>query len=219
MGQAAIPLIMMAVAAGGQYYETQKTASRQDQAAADAIRNQGKIQKEGDAKVSDTVAKLADSTAAAAKEQRLTDYLQVLRRNKDTTTAGLTPTIGSEAFRADANTAAGDVQNYAQQTAGLMSRMDAPGIQRQQEGFDYGRLGTELGLVGRESQGQAFLDQLRQRGIRRNAKIDLASGLLMAGAGAMGGAGGGVGSTGSQYLRMGGNGAGDGGYGMLAGTY
>jgi len=219
MGQAAVPLIMMALAAGGEYYNTEKTASRQDQAAADAIRNQGNIQKEGDAKVSDTVAKLADSTAAAAKEQRLTDYLQVLRRNKDTTTAGLTPTIGSDAFRADANAAAGDAQNYAQQTAGLMARMDAPGIQRQQEGFDYGRLGTDLGLIGRESQGQAFLDQLRQRGIRRNAKIDLASGLLMAGAGAMGGAGG-TGANGtSYYSRMGGNGAGDGGFGMMLGNY
>lgn len=186
----AIALALMSAAAGAQYYNTQKTTSRQDSAAADAIRNQSRIQKEGDAKVNDTVAQLAASNAEAGKAQRLDDYLQVLRRNKDTTTAGLSPVVGSDTFKADAGTAANDAQGFAAKTAGLMARMDAPQIQRQGEAFDYGKLATDLGLVGRESQGQAFLDQLRQRGIRRNAKIDLASNLMMAGAGAMaGGAG------------------------------
>jgi len=199
----AIGLALAAAAAGGSYYNTQKTAQRQDNQAALGIQNQSRIQKQADTKVNDAVAKLADSNAASAKEGRLDDYLNVLRRNRSTTEAGLTPVIGSDTFKTDAATAANDANSYADKTAGLMARMDAPGIQRQQEGFDYGNLATDIGLIGRESQGQNFLDQLKLRNIRRNAKIDLASGLLSAAAGgvaaggasAAGGAGNAYGNT------------------------
>jgi hypothetical protein len=199
----AIGLALAAAAAGGSYYNTQKTAQRQDNQAALGIQNQSRIQKQADTKVNDAVAKLADSNAASAKEGRLDDYLSVLRRNRSTTEAGLTPVIGSDTFKTDAATAANDANSYADKTAGLMARMDAPGIQRQQEGFDYGNLATDIGLIGRESQGQNFLDQLKLRNIRRNAKIDLASGLLSAAAGgvaaggasAAGGAGNAYGNT------------------------
>ncbi|KZC17014.1 hypothetical protein RHOFW510R12_01530 [Rhodanobacter sp. FW510-R12] len=179
----AIGLALAAAAAGGQYYNTTKTAERQDNQAALGIRNQSRIQKEADAKVNDAVARLADSNAASAKQSRLDDYMNVLRRNRSTVENGLTPNIGSDTFKTDAATAANDASSYADKTAGLMARMDAPGIQRQQEGFDYGNLATDIGLIGRESQGQNFLDQLKLGRIRRNAKIDLASGLMSAAAG------------------------------------
>lgn len=196
----AIGLALAAAAAGGSYYNTQKTAQRQDNQAAQGILNQSRIQKQADTKVNDAVAKLADSNAASAKEGRLDDYLNVLRRNRSTTEAGLTPVIGSDTFKTDAATAANDANSYADKTAGLMARMDAPGIQRQQEGFDYGNLATDIGLIGRESQGQNFLDQLKLGRIRRNAKIDLASGLLSAAAGGVaGGAGGTAAKQGTTY--------------------
>jgi hypothetical protein len=196
----AIGLALAAAAAGGSYYNTQKTAQRQDNQAAQGILNQSRIQKQADTKINDAVAKLADSNAASAKEGRLDDYLNVLRRNRSTTEAGLTPVIGSDTFKTDAATAANDANSYADKTAGLMARMDAPGIQRQQEGFDYGNLATDIGLIGRESQGQNFLDQLKLGRIRRNAKIDLASGLLSAAAGGVaGGAGGTAAKQGTTY--------------------
>lgn len=204
----AIALALAAAAAGGSYYNTQQTAHRQDQAAADAIRNQSKIQKQADTDVNNTVNKLAGSNSAAATAQRLNDYMTTLRRSRANTEAGLSPVIGSDTFKTDARTAANDVSGYAAKTANLMARIDAPTIQRQNEGFDYGKLSTDLGLVGRQSQGQSFLDQLRLNNIRRNAKIDLASGLLSAGAGAaaggLGGAATAAGSGGSTYAAGGG---------------
>lgn len=186
----AIGLALAAAAAGGSYYNTQQTAKRQDQAAADSIRNQSLLQRKADTQVDSAVQKLQGSTSADANAQRLDDYMNVLRRNKATTDNGLAPTIGSQTFQTDAATRATGANDFAAKTAGLMARMDAPQMQRQQEGFDYGNLATNIGLVGRESQGQNFLDQLRLNAIRRNAKIDLASGLLMAGAGGvMNGAG------------------------------
>lgn len=195
-----VALALAAAAAGGQYYNATNTAKRQDNQAALGIQNQSRIQKQADAKVNDAVAKLADSNAADAKASRLDDYMNVLRRNRSTVEAGLTPNIGSDTFKTDAATAASDASSYADKTAGLMARMDAPGIQRQQEGFDYGNLATDIGLIGRESQGQSFLDQLKLGRIRRNAKIDLGSGLLMAGAGAAAsGAGGAAAKQGTTY--------------------
>lgn len=199
----AIGLALAAAAAGGQYYNTTKTAERQDNQAALGIQNQSRIQKQADAKVNDVVTKLADSNAADAKASRLDDYLNVLRRNRSTTQAGLTPNIGSDTFKTDAAAAASGVSSYADKTAGLMARMDAPGIQRQQEGFDYGNLATDIGLIGRESQGQNFLDQLKMGRIRRNAKIDLGSGLLMAGAGAAANGAGGAGTKQGTTYSMG----------------
>lgn len=191
----AIALALAAAAAGGTYYNTQNTAKRQDEAAADSIRNQSLLQKKADTQVNDTVQKLQGSTSADANAQRLDDYMNVLRANKGKQDNGLTPSIGSQTFQTDsANRAAGS-NDYAAKTAGLMARMDAPGIQRQQEGFDYGNLSTDLGLIKRDSQGQSFLDQLRLNGIRRNAKIDLASSLAASGAGAAYGAGAGAGAS------------------------
>lgn len=214
-----VALAAAAAAAGGSYVNTQNMEKRQDNQAVLGIRNQSKIQKEADAKVNDAVAKLADSNAASAKDARLNDYLGVLRRNRDTTNNGLTPNIGSNTFQADSAQAANDANSYTTKNAGLLSRIDAPAIQRQQEGFDYGNLATDIGMIGRQSQGQNFLDQLKLNRIRRNAKIDLGVGLASAVAGGAAGSTGNAGSTGSQYLAAGGNGAGDGGYGMMRGTY
>lgn len=188
----AIALALAAAAAGGTYYNTQHTAQRQDEAAANGIRNQSLLQKQADAKVNDAVHELQGSTSADAKAQRLDDYLNVLRANKGKQNEGLTPNVGSQTFQTDAASRAAGANNFAAKTAGLMARMDAPGIQRQNEGFGYGNLATDLNLVGRQAQGQNFLDQLRLNAIRRNAKIDLASSLMMSGAGAAYGAGAGA---------------------------
>lgn len=200
-----VPLAVAALSAGGEYVNTQNTAKRQDQAEAQAIRNQSLIQRKADAKVNDTVQKLAGSTSADERAKRLDDYLGQLRRHQATIQAGLAPAIGSDAFKADSADAATGATNYADQTAGLLSRIDAPQLQRQGEGFDYGNLATDLNLLQRDSSGQNFLDQLRARNVRRNAKLDLLSGLGMAYAGsAYGGAGGATNGTGDLVKTTGG---------------
>ena len=193
MGAAAIPYIAMAVAAGVQYKNTQDTARRQDNQAAAAIQHQSRLQTQADAKVNDEVTRLQGSNSADEAATRLNDYMGVLRANRARTESGLTPSVGSTAFQTDSGNRAAGVGDYASKTADLLARIDAPQIQRQGEAFSYGNLGTDINLVGRQSQGQAFIDQLRQNAIRRNAKMDLASGLLSAYAGSKAGSGGGFG--------------------------
>lgn len=178
---------LAAASAGTQYYNTQKTAKRADSALAEQIRNQGRKQREADAKVNERVTDLEGSTSADERAQRLGDYMQNLRANRGKVEAGLTPNIGSSAFRDDAAQDAADVMAHAGQSADLLSRIDAAGLQRQGEAFGYGNLATGLSLIGREARGQNWLDELRlRRASQRNAGLDLFSGLLGAGAGAVG---------------------------------
>lgn len=169
-----------AAAASANAYNTHQTAKRQDAAAADSIRNQSAKQRQADARVNEEVQSLQNSTPEDSRAKRLDQYMTQLRMNKAAQAGGLTPAIGSDAFKADSASALEGVQQDAANTAGLMARMDAPGMQRQTEAAGYGRMGTDIGLLSREAKGQQFLDDLRLKSIRRNEGLDFAAGLLNA---------------------------------------
>ena len=177
-----IPLLLSGLSAGASIYNTNKTASRQDAATAASIRNQSAKQREADARVNEEVQKLQGSTSADERAQRLDQYMTQLRRNRAGQASGLSPVVGSDTFKQDAAGALEGVQNQAGMTAGLMARMDAPAMQRQGEAFDYGHLGTDIGLLSREAKGQQFLDELRMRAVKRNPWLDAFSGLTGAAA-------------------------------------
>lgn len=190
----AIALALMAAGTGLQYKNTQDTLKRQDATAADGIRRQGVHQREADAKVNAEVEKLKASSAEDERARAQGQYMDALRKRGGNAQAGLDTAVGSDAFREGAAEAATGVQQYGRDRAGLMARIDAPGLQRQGEAFGYGRLGTDLGLIGRESSGDNFINELRLRSIRRNAGKDLLAGLMTGGGGALLGAGSGASS-------------------------
>lgn len=177
-----------ALGAGVQAYETKRTNKRQDSEAASSIQRQGKIQQEADRAVTDQVNQMAASTAADERTQRLDQYMQALRRGRPQANQNGAAPVGGSTFAADANATRAASDATAAATAGLQARIDAPQLQRQSEAFDYGRLATDLGLIGRESAGQSFVDQLRMRQIRRRPGMDLAAGLITAGGQAAGSA-------------------------------
>jgi hypothetical protein len=199
-------LLTLAAAAASQY-NTQQVAKRQDNQLAVSLVNQGNKQKQIDSKVNDQVTQLQASTADASRRSLLQNYMTTLQRGKAATNAGLAPNIGGSAFQSGSAKAAGDIQDYAANSADLMSQMDAPSRQRQTEAFGYGHLGTDVGLLAREAQGQSYLDDLRLRSIKRNPWIDAAA----AGASGYAGAKAGGGSSGSGSYT--GNSTGPGSYG------
>lgn len=182
-----VPMLMSAASAGVSAYNTNRTARRQDAALADSIRNQANKQREADAKVNDEVARLKESRSSTDEAQRAGDYARQLIRNRAAMTSGLNPTVGGAAVQSDSAQAAQAAQSLADQTAGLMAMQDSAGMQRQREGFDFGRLGTDLGLIGRESSGQQYIDQARMRAIQRYPWLDIGSGILGGAAGAFSG--------------------------------
>jgi len=191
----------LALAVGGaavSYDNTRKTERRTDNALFEQIRNQGLKQREADAKVNNQIQELEGSTSKDEQAGRLDDYMQTLRANRGRVEAGLTPAIGSATFRADAANDAADVMKYSGDTANLLSRIDAAGLQRQGESFGYGNLATDLSLIGREAQGLNWLDELRvKRAARRNAGQDALASLLSGAGSAVGASGGGGGSAGA----------------------
>lgn len=205
----------LALSVGGaavSYNNTKKTQRRTDNALFEQIRNQGLKQREADAKVNNQIQELEGSTSKDEKAGRLDDYMQTLRANRGRVEAGLTPTIGSDVFRADAANDAADVMAHAGQSANLLSRIDAAGLQRQGEAFGYGNLATDLSLIGREAQGQNWLDELRvKRAARRNAGQDALAAILSGAGSAVGSYSGGgsmpsgaTGSTAFGYNSYGG---------------
>lgn len=189
----AIPLIMAVAGAAAQQYNTNKTADRQDASVAEGIRRQSGIQKKADAKVNEQVDKLAASRSDDERATRMSDYMKTLTTARKKTDTGLENAALGEAFNAAGADARASLAAQGAERANLMAGIDAAGLQRQGEATDFGRLATDLSLVGRESEGQRFLTDLRTRSIRRNPWIDAGaaalSGAASGMAGGMGGAG------------------------------
>lgn len=203
-----VPLLMTAASAGVSAYNTNKTAKREDAALAESIRNQAGKQKQADARTLKEVGGLEGSSSRDEEAKRMDQYASQLRRNRASLQGtNLGQTIGSDAFMADAAGAMQGVDAYAGETAGLMAQQDAPGMQRQGEAFGFGNLATDIGLISRESKGQAYIDELRRRSIRRNPWLDMLSGGLSA-----------AGSSGLGAGLFGAGGAGGVGPGTLAGA-
>lgn len=190
MGQV-IPIALMAAGTLAQQAETERVTRKQDEATAQGLLNQSRRQQEADRRVNDEIAQLETSTAADDRAQRLGQYMQQLQRGQRQALSGLNSPIGGATFQADAGAARTGADNAAATTAGLMSRIDAPQLQRQQEAFGYGKLATDLDMEARASRGQQFIDQLRLRQIRRGPEVDLLAGLATSAGSAMAGGGGG----------------------------
>lgn len=181
----------MAAGALAQQSENDRVIRKQDQETAQGLLNQSRRQQEADRRVNDEIAQLETSTAADDRAQRLGQYMQQLQRGQRQALSGLNSPVGGATFQADAGAARAGADNAAATTAGLMSRIDAPQLQRQQEAFGYGKLATDLDMEARASRGQQFIDQLRLRQIRRRPEVDLLAGLATSAGGAMAGGGGG----------------------------
>ncbi|QEU34138.1 hypothetical protein [Stenotrophomonas maltophilia] len=188
MGQF-IPIAIALAGTAAQQAETQRVERKQDQETAQGLLNQSRRQQDADRRVNDEIAQLETSTADAARNDRLGQYMQQLQRGRKQAVAGLEGPIGGATFQADAGAARAGADNAAATTAGLMSRIDAPQLQRQQEAFGYGKLATDLDMEARASRGQQFIDQLRLRQIRRRPEVDLLAGLATAAGGSMAGGG------------------------------
>lgn len=193
-----VALAAMAAATAANQYNTNKTLNRQDAEQADGIRRQSDIQKRTDDKVNDEVDSLEKSTAADERAARMTDYMKTLGTARGKTEEGLDNVGLGDAFNAAGDKAKGDLATTGNRTAGLLSGIDAAGLQRQGEAFSFGNLATDISLLGRESAGQQFLTDLRTRSIRRNPYIDGGAAILngigqgMAGGGGAGTAGAGM---------------------------
>lgn len=196
-----VPYAIATVGAGTAAYETDRTAKKQDRAAALGIRQQAERQRQADQRVNRELQQIKQSDAEAERAAANEQFVQQLQRNRAVAGGALPNVAGaSDRFAQDLEKSTEDSDSMAERVAALMARIDAPTLQRQREGRAMGRLATDLGQIARLSAGDDFLAQLRLRGIRENPWV-------MAGASIAQGAGSsmassGYGTTGAGTTRV-----------------
>jgi hypothetical protein len=155
--------------AGLGLYAQNQAASRQDSQAAAGIRQQGLLQQQETQKSNQLIQNVADSNDTGAKQTLLGQFTQELQAKKANSTQNLNQ-VGavSSAYTKGANAAASGIADYGNTTAGLLSSIDAPGLQRQGEAADLSRFGSQLGQVQQQSAADQFLNQMKLNSIKPN---------------------------------------------------
>lgn len=180
-----IPLALSAAGAGLQAHNSYRTAKRQDSAAAAGIRQQAARQREADQRVNAEIGALEGSTPEGEKAQALSDYMTTLQRARSQARGGGDVAGASDRYQTDDAAAKVGIQNYGGQVADTLSRIAAPGLQRDREGRQINRMGSDVAGIARNAGGEAFLAQLRHNSINRNPWLDAGGQVLTGIAGGM----------------------------------
>jgi ATPase subunit of ABC transporter with duplicated ATPase domains len=171
-----VPLAIAAASAGVQYYNTRQTAKKQDNTLAAQLRADADKQKQADAQTQQLIAKTRSSTDADEKAGSLAKFTQAIQANQANATRPLqTQGAVSDAYKKAGSDAALGIASKAGGLADLVSSIDAPTQQRQNDVRDLDDFKTNIGMIRRDSAGDDFLSQMRLRGIKRNPWLDAAS--------------------------------------------
>lgn len=176
--ETAIGLGLSALGAGISAKNTYDVNKQQDQSAAAAIRTQTDKQRQATGQVDQAIDKVGASTPEASREASLNAFLTQLQQSRAQVGGGVPITTGGSRFATDKATAGKDVNDYGTRTAALLSRINAPTLQRQQEQQGFAQLHSDLGETQRQSQAEDFLSQLRRRSIQPNPWADALSSTL-----------------------------------------
>lgn len=188
------------VAATASYENNRQVAHRQDSELARQLRQQYGLQHQQDQQTQQLVQKTAQSSPDSARSNLLDQFMTKLRAESPNAVRPLAQ-VGnvSGAYTKAANDAALGVSNYGTTNAGLLSAIDAPGLQRQAEAANLSRYGTGLNEIKRQSAADQFLSQMRLQAIRPNPWLTaVADGARAYGMARAGGSGGGGGDAFSQ---------------------
>jgi len=179
MGVGAVPLLLAGASTAASAINTRRTERRQDRALADKIRNQGRKQREADARVNAEIDSMAGSSGRADRSAALSEYVAQVAANRNNMNAlGEQRGNVSDAYAQAARDASLGAAAETDARAGLMAVQDGAGRMRDREARNQVRLGGDLGLIRREADGQAYLDDMRVRSIRRNPWLDAAAAVL-----------------------------------------
>lgn len=169
-----VPLVVSAIGAGATAYNTYRTGKDQDRQLALGIQQQQARQREADALVRAQLEKTGQSNPDAERSAAMQDYLAQIRRAQGQAEGGL-GVMGniSGRYGEDATAAGQAIEDYATGTADIFSRIDAPIRQREREGLEFSRLGSDIGTIGMLSDSDRYLMELRmRRAAQRNPWLD-----------------------------------------------
>lgn len=172
------------------YYNTEQTAKRADQAQAQEINQQSALERKANADTQAMLTKDAqNNNDTTQRSQLMTQFQKALAANQPNATGGLNQ-VGavSGAYTKAANDAASGISQYATGQAGNLSDMSAPFLQRQSENSALANYGSQIGAINQQSQGDAALADIKMRGIQQNPWLAaVGNGLTSYGTSSMGG--------------------------------
>lgn len=166
--------IAAAVLAGASAVDQNQTMRRQDHDTAAGIRQNMSLQDQANQKIAQAIQQQAQSNPAGVQSSQNDKYLRQLQEQQQLAQQRLARTGFGAAYDKRAQLAAANEDNYATRLAGLMSAVDAPSLQRQQEGFDFGDLGTDIGVIGRDASGNSYVTGQKVNSIRPNPWLQAA---------------------------------------------
>jgi len=171
-----------AAGAGISAYSQNQQMRRQDNIAAQGIRDQAALQSQAQTGVQKTIQKVGANNAAneaANKAATQAQYLDALRRAAPVQDNAVQSTPGSSARYAkgvvDAQAAN---KAFGANQAGLLARTDAPQLTQLQDQQTIGDAATKLGLLNDTSNNQNNLTKLQVGAVQQNPWLSAASQLL-----------------------------------------
>ncbi|GAB3744796.1 hypothetical protein [Lysobacter olei] len=188
---AAAPYIMTGLGMVAQHQNTVQTQKKADGELARHLAAITRRNQESDAQANALIDKRTGSTSEDERASSLASMQQRMAQQRQMAAGSLDQVGGvSDAYKESANDAALGIGQYGGKIADMLSRIDAPTQQRQNEALENVRFGTEMNTIARLAQSDDFLHKLRMSRIRRNPGLDLAAGALQGAGGAMAGGGG-----------------------------
>jgi hypothetical protein len=174
MGMSAlIPLALSAIGTGMQIYNERQTERKQDNALAAQLRADASKQRQADQQTAQLINKTRASTDTDEKASALEKFTQAVAANRaNAERPMLTQGAVSDAYKAAGSNAALGMASKASGLADLVSSIDAPRQQRQNDVRDLDEYRTNVGMIGRFSRGDDFRAQMKLRGIKRNPWLD-----------------------------------------------
>lgn len=171
-----------AAGAGINAYSQNQTLRRQDDIAAQGIRQQGLLQSQANAGVQKTIQKVGAgdaATEAANKSAQTAQYLDALRRAAPVQDSSLSTTPGSSSrYAKDVVDARASNSAFGANQADLMARTDAPQLTQLQNQQTIGDEATKLGLLADTSSNQNNLTKLKVGAVQTNPWLTATSALL-----------------------------------------
>lgn len=189
-----IPAVMAAVSTGAEAVNQQQANSRQQNSEAQSIMDQQQYRNQATAEVNKQIQNIKQSNPTALQDQATSAYVSQLRKNAagaqsgtnnasqtfGQSTSALAPSVnGNARYNKDVASSQQETQQYGTNEAQEMGAIDAAVRQRQNEGLAAQTLGSNLDVLGAESYGTSFVDQLRaQAAGQTNPWVSLGSSIL-----------------------------------------
>jgi len=172
-----IALAATAAGAGVNAYNQRQTAKREDEQATQGLLSQYARQREADAAVDSQVDALKGSGPEAARADATAQFLAQLRRSRASAEGAVSPIEGGR-YASDLTAANEENAALGDRTAKILARINAPSAQRAAEGEGFAQLASNIQGIGRNSQADAFLNELRMRRIRPDTGLAIAGDVI-----------------------------------------